>query len=131
MAFDFSIDPDFEPTLAWIREFVDETIIPLDLLCAGLNQRQLDALWAPLKAEVKRRGLWAPHLGPEDGGQGMGQLKLALIHEILGRHPLAPEIFGCQGPDSGNAELLAVGANALQRERWLLPLMKGRLLSTF
>lgn len=131
MAWDFSTDPEFEQTLAWIREFVDGTIIPLDLLCEGLNQKQLDALWAPLKQEVRSKGLWAPHLGPEHGGQGMGQLKLALIHEILGRHPLAPEIFGCQGPDSGNAELLAVGADAKQRERWLGPLMRGELRSTF
>lgn len=131
MAWDFSTDPEFEATLAWIRRFVDETIIPLDLLCDGLNQKQLDALWAPLKQEVKQKGLWAPHLGPEHGGQGMGQLKLALIHEILGRHSLAPEMFGCQGPDSGNAELLAVGANEAQRERWLYPLMRGELRSTF
>ena len=131
MAWDFSTEPEFQQTLDWIREFVDETIIPIDLLCDGLNQRQLDALWAPLKEEVKSRGLWAPHLGPEHGGQGMGQMKLALIHEILGRHHLAPEIFGCQGPDSGNAELLAVGANETQRKRWLEPLMKGELRSTF
>ena len=108
MAWDFSTDPEFESTLAWIRDFVDHTIIPLDLLCEGLNQKQLDALWAPLKAQVKAKGLWAPHLGPEDGGQGMGQVKLALIHEILGRHSLAPEIFGCQGPDSGNARTALV-----------------------
>lgn len=131
MAWDFSTDPEFAKTLAWIRTFVDETIIPLDLLCEGLNQKQLDALWAPLKEEVKQKGLWAPHLGPEHGGQGMGQVKLALIHEILGRHSLAPEMFGCQGPDSGNAELLAVGANEAQRERWLYPLMRGDLRSTF
>ena len=61
----------------------------------------------------------------------MGQVKLALIHEILGRHDLASEIFGCQGPDSGNAELLAVGADAAQRERWLEPLMRGEIRSTF
>jgi len=131
MAWDFSTEPEFEETLAWIRNFVDETIIPLDLLCEGLDQAQLDALWAPLKQEVKAKGLWAPHLGPEHGGQGMGQLKLALIHQILGRHELAPEIFGCQGPDSGNAELLAVGANEAQRRRWLEPLMRGELRSTF
>lgn len=131
MPWDFSTDPDFEPTLAWIREFVDETLIPLDLLCGGMNQEQLDRLWAPLKQQVKDRGLWAPHLGPEHGGQGMGQLRLAQIHEILGRHELAPEMFGCQGPDSGNAELLAVGANEAQRERWLYPLMRGELRSTF
>ena len=131
MSWDFSTDPEFETTLAWIREFVDEKVIPLDLLCDGLDQAQLDALWAPLKDEVKARGLWAPHLGPEHGGQGLGQVQLALIHEILGRHELAPEMFGCQGPDSGNAELLAVGANDAQRERWLYPLMRGELRSTF
>jgi acyl-CoA dehydrogenase len=131
MAWDFSTDPEFEETLTWIREFVDETIIPLDLLCDGLDQAQLDALWAPLKAQVKAKGLWAPHLGPEHGGQGLGQVQLALIHEILGRHELASEIFGCQGPDSGNAELLAVGANEAQRERWLYPLMRGEVRSSF
>ncbi|MFK7897031.1 MAG: acyl-CoA dehydrogenase family protein [Myxococcota bacterium] len=131
MAWDFQTEPEFEETLDWIRDFVDNTIIPLDLLCEGLNQAQLDALWAPLKEQVKAKGLWAPHLGPEHGGQGMGQVKLALIHEILGRHPLASEMFGCQGPDSGNTELLAVGANAEQRERWLDPLMRGEVRSSF
>ncbi len=131
MAWDFQTEPEFEETLAWIRDFVDNTIIPLDLLCEGLNQAQLDALWAPLKQEVKAKGLWAPHLGPEDGGQGMGQVKLALIHEILGRHPLASEMFGCQGPDSGNTELLAVGATEEQRKRWLDPLMRGEMRSSF
>ena len=61
----------------------------------------------------------------------MGQLKLGLIHEILGRSELAPEIFNCQGPDSGNAELLAVGATEEQRERWLDPLMRAEVRSTF
>ena len=131
MAWDFSTEPEFQTQLDWIRDFVDNTIIPLDLLCEGLDQAQLDTLWAPLKEEVKKRGLWAPHLGPEDGGQGMGQLKLAQIHEILGRHSMAPEMFGCQGPDSGNAELLAVGATEEQRKRCLEPLMRGDLRSSF
>jgi acyl-CoA dehydrogenase len=131
MAWDFSTEPEFQKKLDWIRDFVDNTIIPLDLLCDGLNQAQLDALWAPLKEEVKNQNLWAPHLGPEDGGQGMGQVHLAMIHEILGRHSLASEIFGCQGPDSGNAELLAVGATPEQRKRWLDPLTRGEVRSTF
>ena len=131
MAWDFTTDPEFQKKLDWIKDFVDNTIIPLDLLCDGLDQAQLDALWAPLKEEVKKQGLWAPHLEPEDGGQGMGQVHLALIHEILGRHSLAPEMFGCQGPDSGNMELLAVGATPEQKERWLDPLIRGEVRSTF
>ena len=131
MAWDFSTEPKFQKKLDWIRDFVDNTIIPLDLLCEGLNQAQLDKLWAPLKCEVKKQGLWAPHLEPEDGGQGMGQVHLAQIHEILGRHSLASEMFGCQGPDSGNMELLAVGATPAQRERWLDPLIRGEVRSSF
>lgn len=131
MAWDFSTEADFQKKLDWIREFVDEEIIPLEMIQTGLNQHQLDQLWAPLKQKVKDHQLWAPHLGPEDGGQGMGQLKLGLIHEVLGRSELAPEIFNCQGPDSGNAELLAVGATEAQRERWLYPLMRAEVRSTF
>lgn len=131
MAWDFTTEPEFQKKLDWIRDFVDDTIIPLDLLCDGLNQAQLDALWAPLKEEVKKQGLWAPHLEPEEGGQGMGQVHLAQIHEILGRHSLAPEMFGCQGPDSGNMELLAVGATPEQKKRWLDPLIRGEVRSTF
>jgi len=131
MSWDFRTEPEFEARLQWIRSFVDEQILPLELAGDGLNQRQLDLLWAPFKDEVRRQGLWAPHLPPEHGGGGMGQVRLALIHEILGRSVLAPEIFGCQAPDSGNAELLAVGANAQQKERWLYPLLEGRVRSTF
>ncbi len=131
MAWDFSTEPEFQAKLDWIRTFVDDEIIPIELVQRGLDQQQLDRLWAPLKQQVRDQGLWAPHLGPEHGGQGMGQLKLGLIHEILGRSELAPEIFNCQGPDSGNAELLAVGANEAQRERWLYPLMRAEVRSTF
>lgn len=131
MSWDFSTPADFQAELDWMLEFVSDTLIPLELLYNGLNQHQLDALWAPLKQQVKDRGLWAAHLEPEHGGQGFGQVRLALMHEILGRTELAPEIFGCQGPDSGNAELLAVGATQAQRERWLYPLMAGTVRSTF
>ena len=71
MAWDFSTDPDFAADLDWVRRFVDEIVMPLDLAGEGLNQRQLDALWAPFKRQVKERGLWAAHLPPEHGGCGM------------------------------------------------------------
>ena len=131
MAWDFSNDSEFQTELDWMRHFVDEQLIPLELLIHGMNQPELDALWAPLKQRVKDRGLWAAHLDVEHGGQGLGQQRLALMHEILGRSELAPEIFGCQGPDSGNAELIAVGATAPQKERWLYPLLRSQIRSAF
>ena len=64
---------------------------------------------------MRRQGLWATHLGPELGGQGYGQLKLALLNEILGRSQWAPIVFGCQAPDTGNAEIIAHYGTASRR----------------
>jgi acyl-CoA dehydrogenase len=80
---------------------------------------------------VKRRGLWAAHLGPELGGPGFGQVKLALMHEILGASDLAPPVFGNQAPDSGNSELIAIAGSEEQKRDWMWPLLEGRMLSAF
>jgi acyl-CoA dehydrogenase len=85
----------------------------------------------PLKDEVRRRGLWATHLGPEFGGRGYGQLKLALLNEILGRSSWAPIVFGCQAPDTGNAEIIAHYGTEAQKERYLRPLLDGELFSSY
>ena len=58
---------------------------------------------APLQEQVRERGLWAAHLPPDLGGQGFGQVKLGLMHEILGTSPFAPVVFGNAAPDSGNS----------------------------
>jgi acyl-CoA dehydrogenase len=84
-----------------------------------------------LKQQVRDRGLWACHLGPELGGQGYGQVKLALLNEILGRSHWAPTIFGTQGPDTGNAEILAHYGTQEQKDRYLRPLLAGEVFSCF
>src|SRR5207244_3688846 len=86
---------------------------------------------APLQQQVKDRGLWAADLAPELGGQGMGQVRLGLIHEILGTSPIAPLAFGNSAPDSGNSEILALAGTPEQKERWLYPLLAGDLKSAF
>jgi acyl-CoA dehydrogenase len=133
MAWDFETEPEYEAKLAWARAFVDEEILPLETL--DLDDAGIMAAIRPLKEGVKREGLWAAHLPPELGGMGFGQVKLGLLHEVLGRCYLAPVVFGNNAPDSGNAELLAVGIEASgredQRERWLQPLLDGTLRSAF
>ncbi len=133
MAWDFSTEPEFEEQLAWMRGFVRDEVFPLETL--DLERDQLERAIAPLQAEVKTRGLWASHLPPELGGGGFGQVRLGLMHEILGQSPIAPLVFGNNAPDSGNAELLAIGieqsGREWQRERWLRPLLEGRLHSAF
>jgi acyl-CoA dehydrogenase len=129
MAWDFSTEPEFEGKLEWMRTFVREEVYPLETL--DLDEAIFRRLTDPLKEEVKKQGLWAAHLDPELGGQGFGQVKLGLMHEILGSSIFAPSIFGNQAPDSGNAELIAIGATDEQKERWLWPLLEGKLRSAF
>ncbi|WP_028938160.1 acyl-CoA dehydrogenase family protein [Pseudonocardia spinosispora] len=129
MAWDFSTEPEFDKKLDWMRDFVRDEIIPLETL--ELDWATYDRITAPLKEQVKEQGLWAAHLPPELGGGGFGQVKLGLMHEILGQCKYAPGVFGNQAPDSGNAELLAIGGSPEQKERWMFPLLRGELRSSF
>lgn len=131
MAWDFSTEPEFEAQLEWMRDFVKTEIWPLETIFHELTQAEVDRIYAPLQARVKERGLWAAHLDPELGGQGFGQVKLGLMHEILGSSPFAPNAFGCQAPDSGNSEILALAGTDEQKERYLHPLLNGDLKSAF
>jgi acyl-CoA dehydrogenase len=135
MAWDFATEPEFQEKLDWVDTFVREEVEPLDLLWPHEVYEQLDdtrrKIVDPLKEEVRRRDLWATHLGPELGGQGYGQLKLALLNEILGRSQWAPIVFGCQAPDTGNAEIIAHYGTPEQKERYLTPLLEGEMFSCY
>src|SRR5881398_3252996 len=131
MAWDFSTDPEFQSKLDWMSSFVRERIWPLETLTEELGWDGLTRAIGPLQEEVKAQGLWAAHLDPELGGQGFGQLKLGLMHEILGECYYAPQVFGNNAPDSGNAELIAIAGNDDQKKQWLWPLLNGDIRSAF
>jgi len=134
MSWDFETDPAFQRELDWIDDFVHEEIEPLDFIIGHPNDfsdPNRAKLIPRLQAEVKRRKLWACHLGPDLGGQGYGQVKLALMNEILGRAKCAPIVFGCQAPDSGNAEILAHYGTPAQKDRYLMPLLENKICSCY
>ena len=135
MAWDFSTEPEFEKKLDWIRDFVRDEVEPLEVLFPGCEFLPLDderrRIVDPLKQQVRDQGLWAPHLGPELGGQGFGAVKLTLINEILGRSTWAPIVFGTQAPDTGNAEILARFGTQEQKDRYLAGLLSGEIFSCF
>ena len=84
-----------------------------------------------MQDEVRAEGLWGAHLGPELGGKGFGQLKLALINEILGTSSWAPIVFGTAAPDTGNAEIIAHYGTEAQKEQYLQPLLNGECFSCY
>ena len=134
MAWDFETEPEFQRELDWMDAFVREEVEPLDLVLENpfdkSDERAMKVL-APLQEQVRERGLWACHLGPELGGLGYGQLKLGLMNEILGRSSWAPSVFGCQAPDSGNAEILAYYGSDAQKKKYLQPLLDGEISSCY
>jgi len=129
LGWDFSTEPEFERKLDWMRTFMREEVYPLEVL--DTDERGFGQAIRPLQEEVKRQQLWATHLPPELGGQGYGQVKLGLMHEIEGASMWGPIIFGNQAPDSGNSEILAHFGTPEQKERWLFPLLEGRMRSGF
>jgi acyl-CoA dehydrogenase len=131
MAWDFSTEPEFEEKLAWMREFVKEEVWPLEVITGDVDQETFMRIVRSLQDEVKKRQLWATHLPPELGGQGYGQVKLGLMHEIEGTSMWAPIVFGNQAPDSGNSEILAHLGTPEQKEKYLRPLLDGRVRSAF
>ncbi|MDE0655258.1 MAG: acyl-CoA dehydrogenase [Acidimicrobiaceae bacterium] len=137
MAIDFSVEPEFQAKLDWMDRFVTEEVEPLDLYFRHTvspfdrTNATANALVRPLQRRVQEQDLWACHLGPELGGPGYGQVKLALMNEILGRSLWGQIVFGCQAPDSGNAEILAHYGTVEQLERYLKPLLAGEISSTY
>lgn len=127
---DFSTDPEFQRKLDWALEFMQEEVYPLEAF-EGIRYEDFQRLLEPLRERVKEAGLWAAHLPPELGGQGYGALKLGLLNEIIGRSAFGPTVFGSQAPDAGNAELIAEAGTDEQKERWLYPLLDGKLRSAF
>src|SRR5260370_18174772 len=112
-----------------MRGFMGDEVYPLEVFDG--DEAGFTRAIRPLQAEVKRQKLWATHLPPELGGQGYGQVKLGLMHEIEGASVWGPIVFGNQAPDSGNSEILAHFGTEEQKKRWLHPLLDGQIRSAF
>jgi acyl-CoA dehydrogenase len=134
MSWSFETDPEYQRELDWVDAFVREEVEPLDHVLDSpynITDPKFVRLVRPLQQRVRERKLWACHLGPNLGGPGYGQVKLGLLNEILGRSAFGPTVFGCQAPDSGNAEILAHFGTEAQKRQYLKPLLDNEIVSCF
>jgi alkylation response protein AidB-like acyl-CoA dehydrogenase len=124
------MDADLEALRARYRAFMEAHVYPTE---PALNREDdaAEALLAELRERARAEGLWAPHIGPDAGGTGRGFLAYAYLNEEIGRCWWAQLIFGCQAPDAGNSEILEMFGTPEQRERFLLPLVRGDVRSYF
>ncbi len=135
---DFAPDPRTVELDATLRRFLDEHVVPAEPVFAA-ELEALDNRWhwtaAPVLGELRSRarelGLWNLFL-PGEHGAGLTTLQYATLAETSGRClGLAPPALNCAAPDTGNMELLAMFGTPEQQERWLEPLLDGRIRSAF
>ena len=133
---DFSYSPKVERLRRTLLEFMAAEVYPnekrfLDELAAQSERWATPPVMAAMKEKARAAGLWNLFLPEPEWGAGLANLEYAPLCEIMGRSPIAPEVFNCSAPDTGNMEVLARYGTPEQQERWLKPLLAGRIRSAF
>ncbi len=136
---DLGISDKVKPILEEVKNFIDVEILPLEMeyhqeIGKGdrwtFTDRQTEILES-LKSKAKARNLWNFFLTHWEGGYGLNTVEYAYIAEQTGRSFLAPEVFNCAAPDTGNMEVLARYCTEEQKDKWLTPLLNGEIRSAY
>ncbi len=133
---DFDHSPKVSDLISRLRAFMSEAVYPnervyFDQVAGSEDRWTSPPIMEALKAKAKAAGLWNLFLPDHSGGAGLSNLEYAPLCEIMGRSPIAAEVFNCSAPDTGNMEVLARYGSPEQKERWLEPLLAGEIRSGF
>jgi acyl-CoA dehydrogenase len=132
----FDLSPKTEKLKERLLAFMDQFVYPNEAVFHKQHEEG-GSRWAcppilnDLKAEAKRQGLWNLFLPGSEYGAGLTNYEYAPLCEIMGRSLLAPEVFNCSAPDTGNMEVLERYGSPEQKRLWLLPLLDGAIRSCF
>ncbi|HZP75108.1 MAG TPA: acyl-CoA dehydrogenase family protein [Pseudolabrys sp.] len=130
---DFNLSPEIDELRLRVRAFVDEHVLPLESDPANFAEHENipEARLAPVRAKAKKAGLWAPQSPKEFGGMALPIVAWAAVYEEAARSIFGPLAINCMAPDDGNMNLLARAGTPAQKERWLRPIVDGKVRSSF
>lgn len=133
---DFEYSPKVKALQKRLQEFMDAYIYPneetyYNQLNSQGDRWQIPPIMEELKAKAKSAGLWNLFLPESERGAGLKNLEYAPLCEIMGRSFIAPEVFNCSAPDTGNMEVLERYGTEEQKKQWLDPLLEGKIRSCF
>jgi acyl-CoA dehydrogenase len=133
---DFELSDKVKRLKGRVEAFMDRHVYPAEAtferqLSEAPSRWQIPPVMEELKAKARAEGLWNLFLPESEYGAGLTNLEYAPLCEIMGRSPIAPEVFNCSAPDTGNMETLVRYATAAQQEQWLKPLLAGEIRSSF
>jgi alkylation response protein AidB-like acyl-CoA dehydrogenase len=135
---DFSPSPIARGYVQRLVTFVQEHVLPAEAEYFAQLQNIPDwhcwkqpPVMEALKAKARAAGLWNLFLPDQEYGAGLTNVEYAPLAEIMGRSQIAPEVFNCNAPDTGNMEVLVKYGSAAQKDRWLKPLLAGEIRSAF
>lgn len=128
---DFSLTPALKSLQDEVRTFIAEQIIPLEKDARQTAHGPTEALREELVSLARSAGLLTPHASVELGGRGWSHIQKAIAFEEAGYSTLGPTAMNIHAPDEGNIHLLEVVATDSQKERWLKPMVQGKIRSCF
>ncbi len=133
---DFQLPPTVAALRAELEAFVNEVVCPnerlyVDQVESSENRWVSPPVMDEMKQQARDAGLWNLFLPDSEHGAGLSNLEYAPLCEVMGRSPIAPEVFNCSAPDTGNMEVLVRYGTEAQRQRWLTPLLAGEIRSAY